>query len=572
MDNHTRGLFPAAWRIAKPYFTSNDKWAGWGLLAAIISLNLGQVALSVRLSYWRNTFFNTFQNFDQNGFSAQIIVFVGLAALWILIGTSRTFLNQMLRIRWRRWLTDYYIARWLDRRAYYRLQLSGTSTDNPDQRIAEDVREFIDNALTLSLGLLSSVVTLFSFLFVLWSLSGPMTVPLGSLGSITIPAYLVWLVFLYAILGTTIAMRIGRPLIGLNFMQQRYEADFRYSLVRLRENTESVAFYRGEAREFDIFRNRFGNIVSNFWSIMWRQLKLNSFTIVFGQSSVIFPYLVQAPRFFSKQISLGDLMQTAEAFGQVLDALSFIINAYNDIATWQSVVNRLDSFNDSVEEISSTPQTAGGPAISRGGAGVFVQGLELELPDGTPLVAGVDLDAGPGQALLLSGPTGIGKSTVLRAIAGLWPFGRGTVRLDVGRCFFVPQKPYIPLGTLRQALSYPDDGLRISSERLVAVLRQVGLEHLIESIDSTDNWSQRLSGGEQQRLAFARIFLAEPQVIFLDEATSALDEKSEADFYRMLREAPWRPAVVSVGHRSTLRAFHDRMVDLSPLSRRPATA
>ncbi|HUN47595.1 MAG TPA: SbmA/BacA-like family transporter, partial [Stellaceae bacterium] len=330
--NGIGGVLVQAWRIARPYWFSNEKWSALVLLAVIVALNLGQVALNVRFNYWRNAFYNTLQNLDEAGFYTQIAIFAGLAVFWVIVGTARTFLNQMLRIRWRRWLTDLYLRRWLDHRAYYRLQLTGPNTDNPDQRIAEDVRDFIDSGLALSLGLLSSVVSLFSFLFILWSLSGPITIPLGSLGEVTVPAYMVWLALVYAVLGTIGAVKIGRPLVGLNFNQQRYEANFRYSLVRLRENTESVAFYRGEPRELDIFRGRFGDVVANFWAIMWRTLKLNSFTFVFGQASVLFPYIIQAPRFFAKQIQLGDLMQTAEAFGQVLDALSFIINSYGDIA------------------------------------------------------------------------------------------------------------------------------------------------------------------------------------------------------------------------------------------------
>lgn len=564
------GVLREGWRIAKPYWVSDEKWSALGLLALVVALSLGQVALNVRFNYWYNAFYNTLQNLDKAGFYTQIGIFAALATVWVAVGTARSFLNQMLRIRWRRWLTDLYLARWLGNRAYYRLQLSGPSTDNPDQRIAEDVRDFIDSALALSLGLLSSVVSFFSFIFILWSLSGPITIPLGPLGEMTIPAYMVWLVLVYAIIGTIIAVKIGRPLVGLNFNQQRYEANFRYSLVRLRENTESVAFYRGEPREYDIFRGRFGNVVANFWAIMWRELKLNGFTFSFSQASVLFPYLVQAPRFFAKQIQLGDLQQTGSAFNQVVDALSFIINSYTTIANWQSVIRRLSTFDDHVAEIVKQRETSDALPIIRQGTGLAVENLSLDLPDGKPLISGVSLDARPGNALLVAGPTGIGKSTVLRAIAGLWPFGRGKVRLAEGSAFFVPQKPYVPLGTLRQALAYPEDGAAIPDDELKSVLTKVGLGAFASELDAVDNWAQRLSGGEQQRLAFARVFLAEPEVIFLDEATSALDETTEAQFYRMLREAPWHPTIVSIGHRSTLRAFHDRVLDLTSLGRTAA--
>lgn len=569
-----RGVLREVWRITKPYWVSEEKWWAWSLLLVVIVLNLGTVALNVAFNYWRNAFYNTLQDLNEHGFYVQIAIFSGLAVIWVVVGLSRDFLGQMLRIRWRRWLTHRYLDRWLDHRAYYRLQLTSTGTDNPDQRISEDLRDITDFTLSLTLGLMNSVVSLFSFVFILWSLSGPITIPLGALGAVTIPAYMVWAALVYAALGTVVTLKLGRPMVDLTFMQQRYEADFRYSLVRLRENTESVAFYRGEPRELEIFGARFGSVVANFFAIMWRQLKVNSFIFGTGQASVVFPYLMQAPRFFAKQIQLGDLMQTAEAFGQVLSALSFIINSYTDtnpananIAGWQAIIRRLAGFEQHVETLAEEAKKPSPLEVARQGSGLSVANLDLDLPDGKPLISGVELGADAGDALLVSGPTGVGKSTVLRAIAGLWPFGRGKVRLPTGRIFFVPQKPYVPLGTLRHALAYPESGANIPDDKLTAVLTKVGLGTFAGELDVADQWAQRFSGGEQQRLAFARAFLAEPAVIFLDEATSALDESSEAELYRMLREAPWRPTIVSVGHRSTLRAFHDAVLVLAPMRR-----
>jgi vitamin B12/bleomycin/antimicrobial peptide transport system ATP-binding/permease protein len=569
-----RDVLRQVWRITKPYWVSEEKWWAWGLLIVVIALNLGTVALSVAFNYWRNTFYNTLQDLNEHGFYVQVAIFSGLAVIWVVVGLSRDFLAQMLRIRWRRWLTHRYLDRWLDHRAYYRLQLTASATDNPDQRISEDLRDITDFTLTLTLGLLRTVVSLFSFVFILWSLSGPITIPLGSLGEVTIPAYMVWAALVYATLGTIVTLKLGRPMVNLTFMQQRYEADFRYSLVRFRENTESVAFYRGEPRELEIFGARFGSVVANFWAIMWRQLKVNSFVFGTGQASVVFPYLMQAPRFFAKQIQLGDLMQTAEAFGQVLDALSWIINTYTDtnpananIAGWQAIIRRLSGFEQHVETLAEEAKMPSKLEIAQRGSGLSVSDLDLDLPDGKPLISDVELRADAGDALLVSGPTGVGKSTVLRAIAGLWPFGRGKVRLPAGRVFFVPQKPYVPLGTLRQALAYPESGSNIPEDKLRAALTRVGLGAFASELDVTDQWAQRFSGGEQQRLAFARVLLAEPALIFLDEATSALDESSEAELYRMLREAPWRPTIVSVGHRSTLRAFHETLLVLAPMRR-----
>ncbi|HVM81623.1 MAG TPA: ABC transporter ATP-binding protein/permease [Stellaceae bacterium] len=566
-----RHVLREAWRIAKPYWFGEDKWRALGLLAVVGALNLSVVGMTVRFSYWHNDFYNAIQNVDESAFFRLIGIFFALAMVYIALAISLEFFMNWLQVRWRRWLTAHYVDRWLSHRAYYRLQLSG-DTDNPDQRIAEDIRLFIENTFGLTLLLVRKVVTLGSFILILWSLSGPVTIPLGSLGEVTIPAYLVWLSIVYAAFGTVLTVKIGRKLVPLNFNRQRYEADFRYSLVRLRENTESVAFYGGESRERAIFDLRFSAIYSNFIAIMWRNLKLGSFTAGFSQASVVFPFLLQAPRFFAKQIKLGDLMQTVGAFGQVLDALTVIVNAYTDIANWQSVVQRLATFDYRVAELEAEGRAEKPIAIARKGDGLAVEALDLNLPDGKALIANVALRAEPGNALLVAGPAGIGKSTLLRAIAGLWPFGRGKVELAEGRAFFVPQKPYIPLGTLRQALIYPEHDSSIPDTRLKEVLAKVGLGTFARELDTNDLWSQRLSGGEQQRLAFARVFLTEPAVIFLDEATSALDEAAEEQIYRMLREAPWRPTIVSVGHRGTLRAFHDSSLDLGVAGARPSAA
>jgi putative ATP-binding cassette transporter len=567
---HRLDFLRDAWRLAKPYFVSDDrKWA-WGLLAAVIALNLFSVFLNVRFNFWRNDFFNTFQNMDEAGFFKQLGIFTILAVLFIVTGVYSTYLQQMLQIRWRRWLTRQYLHDWLEGKAYYRLQLTGGATDNPDQRIQEDLNRFTDTSLTLTLGLLNAVVTLFSFVGILWALSGPLTIPVGSM-SITIPAYMVWFALLYAIAGTFITIKIGRPLVALNFAQQRYEADFRFSLVRLRENAESIALYGGEPREHTIFFARFTHVVDNFWAIMRRIKALGWWTNFYTQFAIIFPYLVSAPRFFSGAIQLGGLMQIADAFGQVQTSLSFVINSYtsgtgaNDtgIAAWRAVVQRLIGFDDRVRAIAAEAQGKQPIDVERQGQGVAVSALDLALPDGAPLLHHVDLAAKPGDSLLITGPTGSGKSTLLRAIAGIWPYGKGAIRLAAGKLLFLPQKPYLPLGTLREALIYPEATTDLPDSRLAEAMTAVGLEAFTARLDEDDHWAQRLSLGEQQRLAFARVLLRQPDLLFLDEATSALDEASEARFYQMLRDAVWHPTLVSVGHRGTLAAFHDRQRDIA---------
>jgi putative ATP-binding cassette transporter len=563
MEEKKSNILRDAWRIARPYWFSDQRWVALGLLAAVLALSFAQVWINVRLNSWRNDFYNTLQEYDRSGFFYQIGLFAALAGGFVLIAVYQTYLQQVLQIRWRRWMTDVYLHEWLKNQTYYRLQLGADPTDNPDQRIAEDLALFPSQTLALSLGLLTNIVQAASFSFILWELSGPLALSLGALGEVTIPGYMFWAVIVYTIGGTWLAIRIGRPLIGINFDQQRFEADLRFSLVRLRENTESVAFYGGEEREFGTFWSRFGRVYGNFMALILRQRMLGFYSNGYGQAAVVFPYLLMAPRYFGERLALGVIQQVADAFIQLQSSLAYIVTSYSDIANWQSIVRRLATFRDRVDEIQQAAEAPQPIVVAREGEGLEVRDLELDLPDGSVLRRDVALDAPAGQSLLITGPTGAGKSTLLRAIAGIWPFGRGKVRLDGRRAFFLPQKPYIPLGSLRDALVYPDAGTDLEGEKLVAVLETVGLGHLAGDLDKVDNWAQRLSGGEQQRLAFARVLLAEPAIIFLDEATSALDEMSEAELYRMLRALPWHPTIISVGHRGTLRAFHDAIFDIA---------
>lgn len=557
-----------AWRLAKPYWASEEKWSARGLLLAVVALNLGNVYISVRINEWNNAFYNALQRFDSAEFFRQLGIFCILAALYIVMAVYALYLSQMLQIRWRRWLTRRYLGAWLTERAYYHLELKG-ATDNPDQRISEDLNQFTSYVLTLSLGLLTSVVSLASFLVILWGLSGSADIPLGSWGTLHVPAYLVWAALLYAGAGTWLTIKIGRPLVPLNFAQQRFEADFRFSLVRLRENAESVALYGGESMELGVFHDRFRSVFENFWQIMKRQKRLAWFTSGYAQIALIFPVVVVAPRYFAKQIGLGGLMQVVNAFTSVQSSLSFIITSYTNIATWQAVTLRLIGFEERLSAIHRSTHERPKIIIRREESGVAVEGVDLDLPDGTPLLHGVAFAPERGAAVLIAGPTGAGKSTLLRAIAGIWPYARGKITLGKGRILFVPQRPYLPLGTLAAALRYPGgDDSNFPTTRLASALTEVGLGPLANELDTVQDWSQRLSPGEQQRFAFARIFLIKPALLFLDEATSALDERSEAQLYGRLRRATWSPTIVSVGHRSTLRGFHDHVLTVTQFMQR----
>jgi vitamin B12/bleomycin/antimicrobial peptide transport system ATP-binding/permease protein len=562
MKARKRRIIREAWRLAKPYWTSEEKWSAWGLLLAIVVLNLGNVYVGIRINQWNRSFYNALQMFDSEELFRQLGIFCIVVVFAISMSVYGLYLNQMLQIRWRRWLTHKYLADWLTDRAYYKLQL-GSTTDNPDQRIAEDLSQFTGFIMNLSVGLISSVASLVSFLVILWGLSGTAQIPLGRWGALHIPAYLVWAALLYASIGTWLTVKIGRPLVPLNFDRQRFEADFRFSLVRLRENAESVALYGGEAVERDIFHGRFRNVFENFWQIMKRQRRLGFFTSGYTQGAVIFPVVIIAPRYFAKLITLGGLMQVVNAFSFVQNALSFVINSYPDIATLEAVTQRLRGFQKRLNAVHQGILSPRRIVIQQEGLGIVIRGLDLDLPDGRALLRGFSLELAAGDAVFIGGPSGSGKSTLLRAIAGLWPFGCGTVTLGKGRMLSVPQRPYLPLGTLAGALVYPDsDKNSFSAAQLAAALEEVGLGMLTDELDIVENWSQRLSFGEQQRLALARILLVKPAILFLDEATSALDEVAETQFYRLLRAAEWRPTVVSVGHRRALYEFHDSVVDL----------
>jgi putative ATP-binding cassette transporter len=557
-----RSTLATVWRIARPYFSSEDKWVGRGLLAAVIVIELAVVGLNVLFNRWNSVFYNALQERNQEVFTYQLGYFAFLAAIFIALKVYQLYLNQWLQIRWRRWMTQHYLGGWLHDANHYRMQLQGDAADNPDQRIAEDTQKFVEQTLTLGIGLLSSVVTLASFVAILWGLSDD--APLHVFGrDFNIPGYLVWGALIYALIGTAFTHFIGWPLVGLSFQQQRYEADFRFNLVRARENAEQIALLQGEPAERTRLVSRFSRVMENWFGIMQRTKKLTAFTAAYSQASVIFPYILVAPAYFSNRIQLGGMMQTASAFGSVQDSLSFFITAYRTLAEWRSVVERLDGFESAIAGAHTVASTN---AITRRSADektIALDHLSVRLPSGAPLVTGTTFAFNPGESALVTGPSGSGKSTLFRAIAGIWPFGAGKIAIPAGAdLMMLPQRPYFPVGTLRAAIAYPAEPDAYTQDQLRDAIIAVGLPALSDRLDEDAHWNRMLSLGEQQRLAIARALLHAPQFLFLDEATASLDEPSEEALYKLLAAKLPGTTVVSIGHRSTLQALHARKVSL----------
>lgn len=563
----TTRFLKAFWALARPYWVSEQRGKALTLLATVVGLALAIVWMEVQFNFWNRDFYNTFENRDQAEFFRQLGMFTVLAVTWIVMVVYRLYFLQMLQIEWRTWLTDHLLAEWLRDRAHYRMQLLDEGTDNPDQRIAEDLRFFVDYTSELFLGLLSAVVTLVSFVVILWTLSGPIEV-LG----FTVQGYLVWVALAYAVVGTVLTHFIGRRLIGLDFNRQRVEADFRFSLVRLRENSEGVALYRGEQDELGGLRQRFAAVISNWWALMYKRKQLGWFTSFYAQLAIIFPYIVVSPRFFSGAIPLGAIFQTASAFNQVQGSLSWFINAYTSFAVWKATVDRLIGFRASIERVKAEAARLDGEVVEAAGPAIGVEDLHVALPKGTPLLDGASLRLNPGEHVLLTGPSGAGKSTFFRALAGIWPYWKGRIRMPKGaRVLFLPQKPYLPLGTLKHAVSYPEHESRFPDAEVAQAIEAVGLGHKAGDLERTENWGQVLSGGEQQRLAFARALLNRPDWLFLDEATASLPEDAQAALYRLLKEKLPGTTLVSIGHRASLAEFHPRRIawgdrSLAPVS------
>lgn len=538
-------------RLAWPYFSPARSKAPLITLTVIILLTLFSVRMNVLFSFWYNGFYSAMQKLDAKAFWFMLLVFAVLATIHVARTLLNFYLRQAFLIRWRAWLTDAMIARWLAKQSYFRSQYVEGSADNPDQRIQQDVDSFVTSSLNLSMGLLDAVVSLFSFTLILWTLSGAL-----ALFGIEIPRAMVFLVYLYVLIATVFAVKLGRPLIALNFLNEKFNANFRYALIRLREYGESIAFYRGEGIERGNLLSRFSDIISNMWAIVFRSLKFQGFNLAISQTAVVFPFIVQAPRLLSGKITLGDMMQTSQAFGQVQDALSFLRSSYDDFANFRAVLNRLSGFLETLDAVERLPAAE----IEQTQHGLTISAFTVHTPSQALLLSDLHLSLIKGDSLLIRGRSGSGKTTLLRAIAGLWPYVIGKVLRPTEQVLFLSQKPYLPLGTLRTALYYPSSAE--SGDEATEILRECQLPHLIARLDQEADWSSILSLGEQQRLAIGRALLSRAELIFLDEASSAMDEGLEYSMYQLLRQSLPDSIIVSVGHRSSLLDFHNKELDL----------
>lgn len=559
--NVTKKFLSQVWSLTRSYWKSEEKRKAYLLLLAILALTLAVVYMLVMLNQWNNAFYTALQNYETDEIFHQLKRFTGLAFAYIILAVYAYYLQQVLILNWRRWLTNRYIDRWLQKKTYYRLEMFGKEMDNPDQRISEDVNLFVTKTLSFFIGIVKALCTLISFVVILWQLSGPFSFQAFGY-TFHISGYMVWVAVAYATLGTYVTHRVGHKLVGLNFLQQRREADFRFSMMRMRENAESVAFYHGENQEGQVFKKRFALLLENFWKIVQKQKQLVWLNSGYSQIAIIFPFVVAIPRFLRRELTLGGLMQVATAFGRVQDSLSYFVDMYASLAEWQAVVDRLTGFEEDMALVRNAGDQSHLERSVSPENTITIQGLEVDLPDGQPILKPMDLTLAPGKNVLIKGVSGSGKSTLLRSLAGIWPFTKGKVTMPADeQLMFIPQRPYLPLGTLRDALLYPGHDVH-SDEELDECMKSCRIGYLAGHLDEEGDWSHVFSVGEQQRLAFARALLHKPKWLFMDESTSALDEETEAAMYTLLAERLPETTVVSVGHRSTLVRFHEQILML----------
>jgi putative ATP-binding cassette transporter len=570
------------WQLTKPYFSAEERqlirifglsftikesWIARGLIALVIALSIVIVFFAKLLNDWNARFYNALQEKNADAFWHELNYWVWLVALYIVVAVYRLWLRQLVVIRWRRWLSEVYFRDWLADRIYYRMELVNTGTDNPEQRIEQDCASFANQTIAMTLGLLSEIMTLVTFAVVLWGLSGNFVLPI--FGGISIPGYMMWAALLYAIAGSWLTYVIGRPLVRVNFELERYNANFRYRLIRIRENAESIALYRGEPEEERRLRDAFARIYDTWWSYMKYNKRLTWLTGFYGQAASVFPVIVAAPNYFAGKVGLGVLTQTAGAFGQVQGSLSWFVDSYAQLAEWKAVLDRLSGFREAMDNEKRKALTERTFEYEPHAAHELVlKNIDVRLPDGELLVQFPNLKLSQGESVLLRGPSGSGKTTLFRVFSGLWPFGTGRVQMPGdARMLFLPQKPYLPIGTLKEALSYPATPDHYDDKTCEEALAACSLKHLIARLHQRDNWSLSLSGGEQQRLAFARALLYRPNWLFLDEASSALDEATEERMYRLVNERLRGATILSIAHHPKAFKHHNRVLTVDPAHR-----
>ena len=542
------------WVLAAGYITPKRSLSPLIYFSIIVFFNLLAVRLNILFSEWHKAMYDALQQMNESVFWIQMVVFSGIATVHVSNVLLTYYFTQRFTIQWRTWLNAQMLEKWLENQAYYKTQYVYNQLDNPDQRIQQDVQSYVSRSLGFATGVISSVVSIVAFTGILWTLSGDMPI-----AGITIPHALVFLVFIYVLISSVFAFKIGRPLINLNFANERLNANYRYSLIRLKEYAESIAFFRGEKMEKNLLFKQFKQVIDNVWQIVYRTLKLAGFNLAVSQVSVVFPFIIQASRFFSQQIKLGDLMQTAQAFGQVQSALSFFRNSYDEFAEYRAVLNRLTGFYTAINQANQTSNTD----IQNNPNQVVFENLTVNKPNGEALIKNLNLVLPQGASLLIKGASGAGKTTLLRTVAGLWSYSEGRVHCPQQNTLFLSQKPYLPQGRLIDALYYPEPAPdNVDLNQAAQAMRQVQLGHLADKLEQENDWTRVLSLGEQQRLSFARVLLHKPTVAFLDEATASMDEGLEDAMYRLLRTELPKTTIISVGHRSTLQVHHQQALQI----------
>lgn len=544
------------WLLAKGYLTPTRTLQPIIYFVIIVFFNLLSVRLDILFSEWYKAMYNALQKMEESIFWIQMIVFCVLATVHMANVLLTYYLTQRFTIQWRTWLNEQMVEKWTNNQAYYKTQYVYNQLDNPDQRIQQDVQSYVSSSISFATGVISAVVSIVAFTIILWGLAGPMTI-----AGITISHAMVYFVFMYVLVTSVFAFKIGRPLINLNFANERLTANYRYSLIRIKEYAESIAFFRGEKMEKSVLFQQFDRIIQNVWQMVFRTLKLSGFNFVVSQVSVIFPFIIQASRYFSKQIELGDLIQTAQAFGKVQSALSFFRNSYDDFAGYRAVLDRLTGFHTAIEQANQAANIVIQPTETA----VEFENLTVNKPTGEALIKNLNLHLPQGSSLLIKGPSGSGKTTLLRTIAGLWAYSEGTVRCPQHDVLFLSQKPYLPQGRLIDALFYPQVAPEdVDLAKAAQIMQQVQLGHLAEKLTQENDWTRVLSLGEQQRLSFARVLMHKPLAAFLDEATASMDEGLEDAMYRLLRKELPQTTIISVGHRSTLQTHHQQHLLINP--------